>query len=153
MIKSAVSVLICVVLLFSLCACGTEKELVLGEFCRNVSFTLEEVSVKGELHFKSREEITFTVEEPENLKGLVFTESTANIDDITINYSEFKDESPVYILLSTIKNLAESEIYLPAKGEYAFAGEASSAEYKIIFDCEKEEIRRIETEKFTYNFE
>lgn len=153
MIRSAVSMLVCAVLVFSLCACSAEKEIMLSEFEKEVSFTIDDLTVNGKLTFKGKDNITFTVEEPENLKGLVFTENTANIDNITINYAKFKDESPVYILLSVIKNLAESEICLPLKGEYTLMGAISSAEYKIVFDCEKEEIIRIATEKFTYNFE
>lgn len=153
MIRSAVSVIVCAVLVFSLCACSAEKEIMLSEFEKDVSFTIDDLAVKGKLVFKGKDDITFTVEEPGNLKGLVFTEATANIDNITINYAKLKDESPVYILLSAIRNLAESEICLPLEGEYTLMGEASSAEYKIVFDCEKEEIIRIATEKFTYNFE
>ena len=153
MIKSAVSVLICIVIVFSLCACTAEKEFILGEFCRNVSFTMDEVSVKGELNFKNKDNITFTIIEPENLKDITFTESQINKDDVTISYSKLKDNSPVYILLSVVKSLSENGIYLPMKDEFTFTGETDSAEYKVIFDCEKEEIKRIETEKFIYNFE
>ena len=102
MIRSAMSVLVCAVLVFSLCACSAEKEIMLSEFEKDVSFTIDDLTVKGKLTFKGKDNITFTVEEPENLKGLVFTENTANIDNITINYAKFKDESPVYILLSVI---------------------------------------------------
>ena len=52
MVKSAVSVLICLLMLCSLCACTTEREVVMSEFCKEVSFTLDEVNVKGELNFK-----------------------------------------------------------------------------------------------------
>ena len=112
-----------------------------------------EVNIKGKLDFRNRDCITFTVEEPENLKGITFSENTANLGEITISYAKLKDKSPVYILLSIIKNMAENEIYLPLKGEYTFQGSVSSVEYKAVFDCENELISRIVTEKFSYNFE
>lgn len=153
MIRSAVSVAVCIILVLSLCACSAEKKIVLGEFDKDVSFTADNLAVKGKLSFKSKGDITFTVTQPENLKGVTFTDNTVNTDDITISYSKFKEESPVYILLSVIRGLGENEISLPLKGEYTLTGETSSAGYKIVFDCEKEEIIRISTEKFTYNFE
>ena len=153
MVKSAVSVLICLLMLCSLCACTTEREVVMSEFCKEVSFTLDEVNVKGELNFKNKDNITFTIIEPQNLEGIIFTESQISKDDVTINYSKMKDGSPIFILLSIIKSLAESQIYRPYEGEYTMTGAVSSADYKIIFDCEKEEIKSIEMGKFAYKFE
>ena len=153
MVKSAVSVIVCMVLVLSLCACSKEKKILFSEFEENVSFTADNLAVKGKLSFKGKDNISFTIEEPENLKGLIFIQDTVKSDDITISYSKFKDKSPVYILLSVISSLSENEIPLPFKGEYTLTGETSSAGYKTVFDCEKEEIIRISTEKFTYNFE
>lgn len=153
MIKSVVSVVVCIILVLSLCACSNEKQLVLSEFSRTVSFTMDDITVTGELNFKNKDDMTFTIAKPENLSGIVFTESTVNIYDVTINYAKLKDESPVFILISTLKTIAEGPIYLPLEGEFTVTVAVSSAEYRIIFDCEKEEIKRIETGKFTYNFE
>ena len=153
MSKSVISVLMCLAVIFSLCACSAEKEFVIGEFCRKVSFVMDEVTVKGELNFKNKDDITFTIIDPENLEGIIFTETQIKKDDITVNYDKMKDESPVFTLISVIKNIAESQIYLPLKGEFAVTGVVSSAEYKVIFDCEKEEILTLQAGKFTYNFE
>lgn len=153
MIKSVVSVLLCIVMILSFSACAKDKVLILDEFSRTVSFSMGDVNVKGKLDFKNSDCITFTVEEPENLKGITFSENTASLDEITISYAKLKDKSPVYILLSIIKNIAENEIYLPLKGEYTFQGTVSAVEYKVVFDCENELISRIVTEKFSYNFE
>ena len=151
--KSVFSVLMCLAVIFSLCACSAEKELIMGRFCKKVTFTMDEVTVKGELNFKNKDDITFTIIEPENLEGIIFTESQIKKDEITINYEKLKDESPVFLLLSVIKNIAENQIYLPLEGEFAVTGVVSSAEYKVIFDCEKEEILTLQAGKFTYNFE
>lgn len=153
MVKSLFSVLITVILIFSLCACSAEKEFILSGFSADVSFAMDEEFVTGRLDFKGKDNIYFTIIKPENLEGITFTKSTANIDDVTINYSNFKDESPVFLLLSIVENLSECQILLPLEGEFTLTGETSSAEYKAIFDCEKEKIKRIETGKFTYNFE
>ena len=151
--KSVFSVLMCLAVVFSLCACSAEKEFIMGGFCRNVTFTMDEVTVKGELNFKNKDDITFTIVEPENLEGIIFTESQIKKDEIAINYEKLKDESPVFILISVIKNIAESQIYLPLEGEFTVTGAVPSAEYKVIFDCEKEEILTLQAGKFTYNFE
>ena len=153
MIKSGVSVLLCIIMILSFSACTKDKVLTLDEFSRTVSFSMGEVNIKGKLDFRNSDCITFTVEEPENLKGITFSENTANLGEITISYTKLKDKSPVYILLSIIKNMAENEIYLPLKGEYTFQGSVSSVEYKAVFDCGNELISRIVTEKFSYNFE
>ena len=151
--KSVFSVLICFAVIFSLCACSAEKEFIMGEFCRNVSFNMDEVTVKGELNFRSEDDITFKVTEPDNLEGIIFTENQIKKDEITIKYEKLKDESPVFIFLSVVKNIAESQIYLPLEGEFAVTGAVPSAEYKVVFDCEKEEILTLQAGKFTYNFE
>ena len=153
MVKSVVSVMICGFVILSLCGCTNEKEFILGSFCSNVSFNVDDVSVSGKLDFKDKDNITFTIIEPENLSGIIFTESQIIKDDVTVNYAKLKDDSPVCILLSIIKNLAGSQIYLPYEGQYTLTGAVSLAEYKTVFDCEKEKIIRIETEKFTYIFE
>ena len=153
MIKSVTSMALLVAVMLTLCACSNERLMVLEEFSRAVSFQMGDILVKGQLHYKSKDEITFTVSEPENLSGVVFTENEVKKDEVSINYSKLKDESPVYLLISAIKSAGESEIYLPIKGEYTFSGVADSAGYKIKINCENDEIVSIEIGKFTYNFE
>ena len=153
MIKSVFSVVICAFLVLSLCACNGKKEFLIGEFTKEVSFTADDVKVKGQLDFKSKDSISFTIAEPEYLRGVIFTQETVTADDVTINYAKLKDESPVYILMSTLKAMTEGQIYIPTEGEFTLTGATSSAEYKIIFDCETEEIKRIQAGKFTYIFE
>ena len=153
MIKSVVSVVLAIAVMFSLCACSSEKLLVLESFSSTVSFQMDDISVKGVLDYKTGEDITFTVTEPENLRDIVFTESKVKKDEVIINYSKLKDESPVYLLICIIKSMTESEIYIPLKSEYTFSGVACSAEFKTKINCETDEIISIETGNFTYNFE
>ena len=153
MIKSLVSVTLLVAVMLTFCACSNEKLLVMEEFSRVVSFQMDDVSVKGQLHYKGKDDISFTVIEPESLSGVVFTEGEVKKDEVGINYSKLRDKSPVYLLISAVKSTAESEIYLPDRGEYTFSGVTSSAEYKIKINCENNEIISIEIGKFTYIFE
>ena len=152
MIKYAVSVVVSVALVFSLCACSAEREFVLGGFSSEVSFTMDEIWIKGELNFKDRDNITLRIIEPSNLSDITFTANSIIKDDLTINYSKFKDDSPVYVLLSVVADLSERQINLPCEGEFDFSSKTSSTGYKVIFDCAEDKIIRIWTEKFTYNF-
>lgn len=153
MIKSVVSVALLVAVMLTFCACSNEKLMVMEEFSRVVSFQMDDVSVKGQLHYKNKDDITFTVIEPEILSGVIFTEAQAKKDEVSVNYSKLRDESPVYLLISAVKSMSESEIYLPVKGEHTFLGAVSTAEYKTKINCENNEIISIEIGKFTYIFE
>ena len=152
--KSAVSVLLCLCIIFSLSACTAgKKQFVLEESCNTVSFDMTGITVKGRLDYKSKDDIAFTLTEPQNLSGITFTENEIKTDDVKIGYSGPIEESPVYMLISIIADMAQKEIYLPYKGSFTFDGGVSSAEYKINFDCENAEIISIETGKYTYIFE
>ncbi len=152
--KSVISLLLCVCIMFSLVACGAkERPFVLEEGAYTVSFDLSGVAVKGQLNYKSKTDMNFTVSEPENLNGVSFSESEIKSDDININYSGLKAQSPVYLLLSIMADVSEKEILVPYKEGFIFEGVASTVGYKINFDCENAKILSIETEKFIYIFE
>ena len=152
-LRYAVSALLSVVLLFCLSGCTLQQKFILEDFQRDVSFEMSGITVRGKLSYRSGGESTFIVSEPENISGTVFSADEVSLPDIKISYGKTGDYSPVKILLSAVEDVGKREILLPYEGEYEYTPESSSAEYKIIFDCEKGEIKRIETEKFLYNFE
>ena len=90
------------------------------------------ITVKGQLDYKNKNDTTFTLTEPQNLSGITFTENEIKTDDVKIGYSGPIEESPAYMLISIIADMAQKEIYLPYKGSFTFDGGVSSAEYKII---------------------
>ena len=147
------SVGFCIILLVCLCACSAEKTYVMSPFKSDVTFVMSGVTVKGLVDFVSAEDITFTVKEPENISGIVFTADEVAYDDVKISYGSVGDSSPVYILFDILRHMASQEIKIPPEGEYSYASVGNSAGYKIIFNCEKNKITSIESGKFTYNFE
>lgn len=152
--KSVISLLLCVCIMCSLCACAPkERPFVLEDGTYKVSFDLSGVAVKGELNYKSKDDIVFVLTEPENLGGVSFSENEIKSDNINIDYSGLKAKSPVYLLLSVIADVSEKEIMLPYKDGFIFEGVTSTVGYKINFDCENAKILSIETEKFIYIFE
>ena len=147
------SVGFCIILLVCLCACSTEKAYVMSPFKSDVTFVMSGVTVKGSLNFASAQDITFTLKEPENIAGIVFTADEVAYDDVKISYGSVADSSPVYILFDVLCDVASQEIKIPSQGEYAYTSVGKSAGYKIIFNCENNKIISIESGKFTYNFE
>lgn len=151
--KSTVSVLLCLLIMFSLSACmAGKKQFVLKEGTDTVSFDLSGITVKGQLE-NNKDDITFTVTEPENLEGVTFSQNEIYKDEVKIKYSSVKEQSPVYMLLTAVKDISQKEILLPYKGSFTFESAVSSAGYKVNFDCENAVILSIETEKFIYIFE
>ena len=151
--RRILSALICLVLIFSLGACGAQKRLVLAPFCSEVRFDMGDVTVRGKLNFDSADNITFTVSEPDYVSGVVFTRDEVSVDGVKTSYGKVADSSPVRILLDVIADVASQELTIPLKGEFTHSGETSSAGYKMIFDCENDRITNIEAGKYTYNFE
>lgn len=151
--KRLLSVCFCAIVLVCLCACSAEKTYVLAPFKSEVSFAMNDITVKGTLDFVSSQDITFTVNEPENISGIVFAGEEISYEDIKIGYGNVADSSPVSILFEVICHIADKEIQIPLEGEFIYSGVTESAGYKIIFDCEKGKIISIEAGKFIYNFE
>lgn len=146
------SVVLCFAVIFSLSACSGKRIFTLEDFQRDVSFETGGITVRGSLMYKRGEKLTFTVKEPENIAGIVFTSDEISGEDIKISYGKTGDRSPVKLLLTVVSDIASKEISLPLKGEYTHSDEVSSGEYKVTFDCEKNEITAIETEKYIYKF-
>ncbi len=147
------SVVLCFAVILSFSACSGKRTFTLMDFQRDVSFETGGITVRGSLEYKSGEKVTFTVKEPENISGIVFTSDEISGEDIKISYGKTGDRSPVRLLLTVVSHIASKETDLPLKGEYTHTDEASSGEYKVTFDCEKAEITVIETEKYIYKFE
>ena len=146
------SVVLCFAVILSFSACSGKRTFTLMDFQRDVSFETGGITVRGSLEYKRGEKVTFTVKEPENISGIVFTSDEISGEDIKISYGKTGDRSPVKLLLTVVSDIASKEISLPLKGEYTHTDEASSGEYKVTFDCEKNEITAIETEKYIYKF-
>lgn len=151
--RYAVSALLIVVLVFCFSACSMKESFILQNFESAVSFEMSGMTVRGKLSYKCDGKSTFTVIEPENISGTVFTYDEVSLPDIKISYGKVGDYSPVKILLEAVKDMGAREISLPREGEFEYTSEGNSAGYRIIFECEKDKIKRIETEKFIYNFE
>ena len=148
-IRRVFLIAVCLFLLMSMCACSAGQIFLPEEIHKDVSFVSGGITVKGVLSYTKGQDMTFTVSEPENISGTVFTDDEVSFDDVKINYGKMKDNSPVNILLMIISDISETGIEIPRKGEYTYAGEG----YKINFDCENSEIKSILTDKYTYNFE
>ena len=151
--RYAVSVLLIAVMAFSFSACSVKESFILQDFEEAVSFETAGLTVKGILSYKAEGDISFTVTEPENISGTVFTCDEISLPDIKISYGKAGDYSPVKTLLKAVDDMTKREILLPEEGEFEYTPDDITAEYRIIFDCEKSKIKRIETEKFIYNFE
>ena len=147
------SVVLCFAVIFSLGACSGKRTFTLEEFQKEVSFETGGITVRGSLEYKPGEKAAFTVKEPENIAGIVFTADEISGEDIKISYGKTGDRSPVKLLLTVVSDIASKEIELPLKGEYTHSDEVSSVGYKVTFDCEKNEITAVETEKYEYKFE
>lgn len=147
------SAVLCAVLIFSLSACTGKQIFILKDLQGDISFLISGITVKGNLCRNEEGEVTFTVKEPENISGIVFTHEEISAENIKIIYGKADGNSPVKLLFDIISDIASKEILLPLKGEYAYSDEISTARYKVLFDCEKSKIKSIETEKYTYNFE
>lgn len=152
-IRRLLSLAACLFLLMSLSACGLSRTYCLDEIKKDVSFVSGGITIRGTLDFSRDKEMKFSVKEPENISGTVFTENEVSLDDIKINYGKMKDSSPVNILFQILSDLQCSEIKIPLKGEYSYQSSVLTVGYKIIFDCENCQIKSIETEKYTYTFE
>lgn len=151
--RYAVSVLLIAVMAFSFSACSVKESFILQDFEGAVSFETAGITVKGILSYSAGGDVTFRVTEPENISGFVFGKEEISLSDIKIGYGKAGDCSPVKTLLDAVSDMGKREILLPGEGEYAYTPEEDTAGYRIIFDCENDKIKRIETEKFIYNFE
>ena len=151
--RYAVSALISVILLFSFSGCSVKETFILQDFESTVSFEMSGITIRGKLSYKSEGKSTFTVIEPENISGVVFTDDEAALPDVKINYGKMGDYSPVKALFNAISDVGTKEILMPSEGEFEYVSDTSSAGYKIIFDCTKKKITTIETEKFIFKFE
>ena len=139
--------------MFSLCACNLKQVFSPDEIHKKVSFESGGITIAGILDYAVAEEMTYTVKEPENISGTVFTSDEISLGEIRIGYGKMKSNSPVHTLFVILSDLLSKEVEIPLKGEYAYEGAVSSTEYKIIFNCENREIKSIETGKITYIFE
>lgn len=144
---------VCLFSLLSLGACSAGQIYSPDEIHRDVSFVSGGVTVVGTLNYIKGKDMTFTVKEPENISGTVFTSQDISFSEIKINYGKMKNNSPVNILFEILTDFLGKAAEIPLKGEYSYSGAISSAGYKIIIDCENSEIKSIETEKFIYSFE
>lgn len=147
--RRIISALLCITVMFCLSGCSDEKIYCLQPFKNDVVFQMGDITVRGTLDYTSKDNITFTLKEPDNVSGAVFTADTVSLDDITVSYSKFADTSPVSLLLRIMTGVSGCEIKMPLKGEYSHNGTG----YKIFFDCENEKITTIEAGKFIYTFE
>lgn len=140
---------VCLLFLVSLCACSAGQIFLPEEIHKDISFVSGGITIKGALSYSRGQDMTFTVSEPDNISGTVFTDDEVSFDDVKINYGKMKDNSPVNILFAVISDISETGIEIPRKGEYTYVGDG----YKINFDCENSEIKSIVTDKYTYTFE
>ena len=129
-IRRVFLIAVCLFLLMSMCACSAGQIFLPEEIHKDVSFVSGGITVKGALSYSRGQDMTFTVSEPENISGTVFTDDEVSFDDVKINYGKMKNNSPVNILLMIISDISEKGIEIPRKGEYTYVGEG----YKINFD-------------------
>ena len=93
--RRIMSACLCVALMLCLSACGADKNFVISPFSSNVTFTMGDVSVKGTLNFETKDNLTFTVKEPDYISGVNFSRDEVSVDDIKTSYGKVSDYSPV----------------------------------------------------------
>ena len=72
----------------SMCACSAGQIFLPEKIHKDVSFVSGGITVKGVLGYTKGQDMTFTVSEPENISGTVFTDDEVSFDDIKINYGK-----------------------------------------------------------------
>lgn len=153
MVRRFLCVLSVIGLTFSLCACESVKvPFELTAFTSQVSFQSAGTTIKGELTYNSPEDITFTVSEPENIRGLRFQSSenliSVGIENLTLPQNR-KSDSPVNTLFLSLCEIAGSEIRIPLKGLHSCETDSS----KIKLDCQSKRIISIDIDNYHYKFE
>lgn len=153
MLRRFVCVLSALGLIMSLCACDSVTVPFKSEpFTAAVMFQSAGTEIKGELIYNSPSDISFTVSEPENIKGLQFRSDdsvlSVGVENISLTEQNEKD-SPVYHLFSAVSELGSSEVQLPLRGEYT----AQLTSGNVTIDCASKKIILIDIENYHYKFE
>lgn len=157
--KKLILVFIALSLVF-MCACSAElthdEQFVLGGFESRVS--IDGDFLIGQLNFVSAQEITLTVDYPEEIAGLEFHQNTFGIDisfaETQIN--EFQSElfgfnlSPVEELFEYLSSLGENNFTVDKNGN--FNAETVYDTIKVRIDSNVNQIISIESENHRFDF-
>ena len=146
--------------LIFLCACSTvkyeEHQFTLTSFESQIS--IDGGDLIGRLNYVSADEITLTVDYPEEIRGLAFKQNTFGTDvsfeGTEIN--EFQSElfgfnlSPVEELFEYLSSLSENNFTLDADG--GFSTETNYDNIKVKVDLNENHIVSIESENHQFDF-
>ncbi len=158
MLRPLVSVICVFVLLVSLCACGVKEELTftLTPFEAEVTFQNAKENIKGVFKYNSPSDMTFTVSEPESIKGLSFKR---NADNLRVNIGEISlspdvsNESGIFELFDVISGIAVSDITLNAREIQQVNLAVGDERCTLKVDGENRKLLAVSMKGYSYKFE
>ncbi len=135
--------------IFCLGACSVSSvEFKLQPHTSPVTIKGEDVLLKGTLNFKDNENISFTLSEPQSIKDITYllcgNEKKTAIDNLSFSADEKTENSPVFLLLSAVKTIADSPVTISTKGSEKVILQGEKGEIVIEFNCDEKKINSIE---------
>ena len=148
-------ILVLFTLVLFLTACKKETtEFRLKEFGCTASFFCGDEEYKGDFSFVDKNEMSFTVNCPEIIKGCRFIYkngiTTLSFDGVTINVRE---TSPVKIMFDTFSDLSQKTYKVRSEGTDIISADDETGKYEVTVDCDRRIIKEINTGDtiFTFN--
>lgn len=142
-------------LVLSLSACKkVETEYTLTDFESTVSFSGVEGQVKGNFVFSSgTKKMSFTLIEPQNIAGSVFTEENGekilSYNNVT---AEVREDSPLAGLFDAVSDFSSKTQLISSKGNKSFKGTVNGKDYELVFDCGNRAIKEVYIDSMIYIF-
>ncbi len=158
MLRPLVSVICVCFLLVSLCACSAKEELsfTLTAFESEVTFQGPKENIKGVFTYNSPSDMTFTVSEPESIKGLCFKRTngnmSVNIGEISLS-PDMSNESGVFELFDAISGIAVSDITLNAREIQQVSLAVGDERCTLKVDGENQKLLAVSVKGYSYKFE
>ncbi len=158
MLRRLVSVIFGFILIVSLCACGVKEELTftLTPFEAKVTFQNAKENIKGDFTYSSPSDMTFTVSEPESIKGLCFKKTA---DNLSVNMGEISlspdisNESGVFELFDVIGGIAVSDITLSTREIQQVNLASGDKNCNLTVDGANQKLLCVSIKGYSYKFE
>ncbi len=156
--KSCLCIFGILILLLSLTACtGKTKELNLNEFKSRIVVEGAAIEMSGILHFKNRQDMSFTVETPEEISGFTVKLSSGmlrtELDEMSVPIGNLKKSNDIYSpLFEALSLLYSSQVKIPEKGNGTLSFEGSKGNIVTELSYDDEKILNIENEGINYRF-
>lgn len=146
--------LILFTLIIFLTACKKDTtEFQLNEFGCALSFICEDEEYKGDFSFVNKEEMSFTVNQPDDINGCRFTykngEITLSFDGVSTGVRE---TSPVKKLFQILSAFSDKTCKVKSKGTDIISVSDENVKYDVTVDCDRKIIKEINTGEIIYRF-